>query len=222
MKQVIQVLVHLPAHSQMGSALSYWSEQAPTPGSLVRVPLGQRELLGVVWDGPAAAAQLPEPEKLRPLAGVLDGIAPLSAAWRQLLQFSASYYQRSIGEVVLAALPPQLRELSAVQIGRRLKRQTLADTPSPPTPPDFEPVALTPEQLQVLAEFEQDRKPGLLFGATGSGKTEVYLQLVQRLLARSPQAQALVMVPEINLTPQLEARFRARFAPRFGQQALVA
>ena len=221
-KQVIQVLVHLPAHSQMGSALSYWSEQAPAPGSLVRVPLGQRELLGVVWDGPAAAAQLPEPEKLRPLAGVLDGIAPLSAAWRQLLQFSASYYQRSIGEVVLAALPPQLRELSAVQIGRRLKRQTLADPPSPPTPPDFEPVALTPEQLQVLAEFEQDRKPGLLFGATGSGKTEVYLQLVQRLLARSPQAQALVMVPEINLTPQLEARFRARFAPRFGQQALVA
>lgn len=83
-------------------------------------------------------------------------------------------------------------------------------------------MALTPEQSQVLAEFEQDRKPGLLFGATGSGKTEVYLQLVQRLLARSPQAQALVMVPEINLTPQLEARFRARFAPRFGQQALVA
>lgn len=95
----------------------------------MRVPLGQRELLGVVWDGPAAAAQLPEPEKLRPLAGVLDGIAPLSAAWRQLLQFSASYYQRSIGEVVLAVLPPQLRELSAVQIGRRLKRQTLANAP---------------------------------------------------------------------------------------------
>ena len=51
-------------------------------------------------------------------------------------------------------------------------------------------------------------------GATGSGKTEVYLQAVQTLLSASPQAQALIMVPEINLTPQLEARFKARFAPR--------
>jgi primosomal protein N' (replication factor Y) len=51
----------------------------------------------------------------------------------------------------------------------------------------------------------------LLFGATGSGKTEVYLQAVERLLAHEPQAQALVLVPEINLTPQLQARFRARF-----------
>ncbi len=51
----------------------------------------------------------------------------------------------------------------------------------------------------------------LLFGATGSGKTEIYLQAVQRLLAREPQAQALVMVPEINLTPQLQERFVERF-----------
>jgi primosomal protein N' (replication factor Y) len=51
----------------------------------------------------------------------------------------------------------------------------------------------------------------LVFGATGSGKTEVYLQAVQRRLEANPQAQALLMVPEINLTPQLEARVIARF-----------
>ncbi|MFM9913038.1 MAG: primosomal protein N' [Methylophilaceae bacterium] len=61
----------------------------------------------------------------------------------------------------------------------------------------------------VLAEAEQF-KVWLLYGITGSGKTEVYLQLLQALLAK-PEAQALVLVPEINLTPQLEARFRARF-----------
>jgi primosomal protein N' (replication factor Y) len=58
----------------------------------------------------------------------------------------------------------------------------------------------------------------LLFGATGSGKTEVYLQAVQSLLERGGGTQALVMVPEINLTPQLQQRFEARF----GQASVVA
>src|SRR5690606_9067271 len=53
--------------------------------------------------------------------------------------------------------------------------------------------------------------PFLLFGSTGSGKTEVYLRCVQEALDADPAAQALVMVPEINLTPQLEERFIARF-----------
>ena len=64
--------------------------------------------------------------------------------------------------------------------------------------------------------------PFLLHGATGSGKTEVYLRCVQTLLEQDPTAQALILVPEINLTPQLEARFRARFAPLHGDGAVVA
>ena len=225
MKHQLSVLVHTPAHSHVAKPLRYWSEQSLAPGTLVRVPLGKRELLGLVWDTPdeAEAPNAPEADKIRPLAGVLDGIAPLNAAWRQLMTFSASYYQRSVGEVALAALPPQLRELSPLQLGRRLKRhaQTAAtDEHRPPDATDL--VALTSEQARAIAQFDAETRPCLLFGATGSGKTEVYLQCVQRLLTQSPNAQALVMVPEINLTPQLEARFRARFAPRYGEQALVA
>jgi primosomal protein N' (replication factor Y) len=46
-------------------------------------------------------------------------------------------------------------------------------------------------------------------GVTGSGKTEIYLKLIEKLIQN--EQQALVLVPEINLTPQLESRFRRRF-----------
>jgi primosomal protein N' (replication factor Y) len=61
----------------------------------------------------------------------------------------------------------------------------------------------------------------LLFGATGSGKTEVYLRCVQAVLAHNASAQVLVMVPEINLTPQLETRFIERFEALYGLGSVV-
>jgi primosomal protein N' (replication factor Y) len=183
-------------------------------------------LLGVVWETLAPtdldAAGI-DPTRLRQVAGTLDGIAPLTPAWRQLVTFAASYYQRSAGEVALAAIPPQLRDLNTTQLARRLKRHAKAGDPAAPgAAPAVESVALTPEQTTVIARFEQEGGPFLLFGATGSGKTEVYLRSVQHLLQADPTAQALIMVPEINLTPQLEARFLARFAPLYGEDAVVS
>jgi len=123
-----------------------------------------------------------------------------------------------VGEVALAALPPQLRGLSALQLARRLRRKPAA-APQHDAPPDVtKGVALTPEQALALDGIAAHPGPFLVYGATGSGKTEVYLQAVQALLAGNPQAQALVMVPEINLTPQLESRFIARF----GADAVVS
>jgi primosomal protein N' (replication factor Y) len=190
----------------MGEALSYRSELPLSPGTLVRVPLGRREVCGVVWDSPEGG-DTGAPAELKAVGAPLSGLPPLSASWRQLVGFAAAYYQRSPGEVALAALPPQLRELDATQLGRRLKRATPAVTDAPATARP----AVTQEQAQALAAIEAEPGPFLLFGATGSGKTEVYLQAVQALLRRDPGAQALVLVPEINLTPQLQARFEERF-----------
>jgi primosomal protein N' (replication factor Y) len=73
---------------------------------------------------------------------------------------------------------------------------------------------LTDEQRDAVDAISGARSfaPFLLHGVTGSGKTEVYLHALAVLLAARPDAQALVLVPEINLTPQFEAAFRARFA----------
>ncbi|MDP3798473.1 MAG: primosomal protein N' [Polaromonas sp.] len=204
----IEVVVATPAHSAVAGALTYRSELPLFPGTLVRVPLGKREVLGVVWKLLPDSGGLPE-KQIRSMAGALEGLPPLSSTWRKLVAFTAGYYQRSLGEVALAALPPQLRELSAVQLARRLKRP-MVDTSRAPDTTDL--IALTPQQTRALAEFDADTRPALLFGATGSGKTEVYLRAAARVLQQDPDAQVLVMVPEINLTPLVLAGFEGRFA----------
>lgn len=219
----LAVAVHLPAYSAVGAPLTYESELALAPGTLVRVPLGQRELLGVVWDADAADGLAAPQAGLRPISAVLEGLPPLPVAWRQLVAFAAGYYQRSLGEVALSALPPALRDLDAAQLARRLKRRAKDKAVAPETLADATHlVALSAEQAPALAQFNTENGPFLLFGATGSGKTEVYLRAVAAVLEKDPTAQALVMVPEINLTPQLESRFIARFAERFGAQAVVS
>lgn len=73
---------------------------------------------------------------------------------------------------------------------------------------------LNDEQAHAVEKIVQDAhnfKAWLLHGITGSGKTEVYIRLMQHFLAKK-DSQVLVLVPEINLTPQLESRFRSRFA----------
>ena len=212
----LDVAVSAPAYSGLGDWLTYRHDAPLPPGTLVRAPLGKREVLGVVW---RCTAQAPAPElAARALPAAALGLPPLSDGWRGLIAFAARYYQRALGELALAALPPQLRTLSGVQLARRLARAPRA---SAAVPADIPPV-LTEDQARALQTLAAaDTRPALLFGATGSGKTEVYLRAVHDALARDPAAQALVMVPEINLTPQLLARFAARFAG-LGSGAVVA
>ncbi|KNH04642.1 Helicase PriA essential for oriC/DnaA-independent DNA replication [Candidatus Burkholderia brachyanthoides] len=86
--------------------------------------------------------------------------------------------------------------------------------PSPSATADAALPVLTEEQRDAIDAITnaQGFAPFLLHGVTGSGKTEVYLHALAALLAAKPDAQALVLVPEINLTPQFEAAFRARFS----------
>lgn len=187
----------------------------------MRVPLGKREVSGLVWPGEPAADP---PARLRAVAQVLACLPPLSERWCDLVDFAAAYYQRGCGEVALTVLPPELRKLNDRQLELRitkLRRAWVADTQ------DSKAAAptLNAEQAALLDQLDGmagalaakvSPPPVLLHGVTGSGKTEIYLHAAAHALARG--RQALVLVPEINLTPQLEERF----AQRFGSARIVS
>jgi primosomal protein N' (replication factor Y) len=206
--QRLSVAEETPQHAGLGGLLEYLSPSPLPPGRLVRCPLGRRTVPGIVWgaqeDGPTPQ------ERLREVAEVMDSLPPLPPAWRALVDFAAAYYQRGTGELALSVLPPELRKLTGVQVAKRVARLLKSPPAAPGGPPPVWP-DLTAEQSAAL-EGLRDTGPVLLHGATGSGKTEVYLRAADRALQAG--RQVLVLVPEINLTPQLEARFAQRFPGR--------
>lgn len=115
-------------------------------------------------------------------------------------------------EAALAQISPNWRKAvqALQQAGLLQAREVLAglrtETGQMPAP------ELNADQIravETISDNVRQFRPWLLYGITGSGKTEVYIRLIDRLLADNA-GQALVLVPEINLTPQLEARFRSR------------
>lgn len=229
---VVSVLVELPQHSGVGP-LSYCSDLPLAPGTLVQVPLGRRVVPGVVAPDVPEAPDAPDAEvsALKAVAATFTALPPLDAEWLGFVRFAAGYYQRPWGELVLTALPPELRKTTPERLERRLRRLAGAeprrsDLSVDASGPEGAPLMqTTAEQTAVLAAAAAHwaaassagtaPAPVLLFGATGSGKTEVYLRAAQAELARG--RQVLVLVPEINLTPQLERRLK----DRLGHHGLV-
>ena len=207
----LRVAVDAPQHTGLIGPLDYTSERTLSPGILVIVPFGRREVPGLVWSGepgPMAAADL------KPVSDALPSLPPLNAAWLELVEFASAYYQRSVGEVALSVLPPELRKLGDAQLANRIKKLHKALAASPAAASETGAPPLNSAQTDALAQIgaADGANTVLLHGVTGSGKTEVYLGAAARALAAGQQA--LVLVPEINLTPQLEARFTERFAGR--------
>ncbi len=188
-------------------------------GRRVDVPFGKASKTGVIV-GLSADSEQPE-NKLKPVAAILRDMPALPPDWLALCEFCARYYQTPLGEVTSFALPPMLRR---GKLPRMPKAAKIAVSPAP-TSGDTVPGAgardmtsatlalpdLLPAQQAAVAALTAAREfqTFLLHGVTGSGKTEVYLRAIADVLAGG--GQALMLVPEIALTPQLESRVAARF-----------
>lgn len=215
----VRVAVDVPLHG----LFDYRSAAPLSPGVRVIVPFGRRKLVGVVVATPDKPAL--DAAQIKDVDQVLDDTPPLPSDWLRLASFAAQYYQRPLGEVMLPALPAALRKVGAYQ-GKRSgggpvqRMDKRGKVQAPDTPADVPP-ELNSQQAaaaQAVAALRH-HKTILLHGVTGSGKTEVYLHAAQQVLARG--RQVLFMVPEINLTPQLERSLRARLAAVAGAGGLA-
>jgi primosomal protein N' (replication factor Y) len=228
--RVLRVALDVPrsAHAAAGDSspatdilFDYRWLGAALAGQRAVVPWGRQIVIGLVVE--VSAHSDISPERLRDAIAVLDDVSPLGDDWLKLIQFAAHYYQRGLGEVALPALPALLRratgyrETNGVLESRSIKslRKKLTALPAASGQPTGIAPELTREQQKATEILSNALSHSgqfacfLLHGVTGSGKTEVYLAAMQRAFALG--RQVLVLVPEINLTPQLEDTFRARF-----------
>ena len=186
--------------------LSYLPNPAFTVkrGDVVTVPLGTRSASGVVI---GTVTEIPKFE-LKPITSVNSELPPLSDTHLKWLEWLSGYYIHPLGQVVQLCFPPlekpkHVRKSLRPSVVPEVQRKTQH--------------ALNSEQQLCVDSIHNIKgfSTHLIHGVTGSGKTEVYLELFEKTLNEGKRG--LFLLPEISLTPQLIHRF----AERFGDQIAV-
>ncbi len=189
------------------------TDEVPQAGQLVLVPFGRRQVVGLIV-AIKDSSDVPS-DKMKDAIAVRTQLAPLSPQWLELCRFAADYYQRPLGEVAVPGLPKNLRAEKTVSLDRALKKIAKGVPSHDPSAINAPPLNPAQQEAADAIARAEGFTPTLLYGVTGSGKTEVYLQAAAQMLAQAEaqqgHAQILILVPEINLTPQLENNVRARF-----------
>ncbi|MFZ1249210.1 MAG: primosomal protein N' [Candidatus Saccharimonadales bacterium] len=177
------------------AALTYASEQALLPGSVVRIALRSRSVLGIV------TTEVPEPSfAAKPIAAIAR-IPPLPATTLPLIHWLQRYYPAPFGSIVRQFLPPSTAF-------PRLIANDQAGTKEPtPTPLP----SLTTEQMNALQQIGS-KGYHLLHGITGSGKTRVYIEATRRALEKGKSV--IILTPEIGLTAQTVQSFQQALPQR--------
>lgn len=201
--KLVEVALPVP----LDQTFSYRTDESVAIGDLVAVPFGRRkQVLGLVLslqelpgDGRTAQGHV-----LKNVSRVFGPEYRIQGDRLELARWLASYYALSLGQVVPLFHPPRPGTKA------RSGRHSLPEYP----PVDAPGLSLTRAQREVVDWAGALQTAGefgalLLHGVTGSGKTEVYLTVIEQALQQG--RDALFLLPEIALTPQTLARIQARF-----------
>ena len=172
-------------------------------GSRVFVPFGSRKLVGIVIE------EIKEDKSIetKSILALLDNLPSFNSKAFECIIWASKYYHHPIGEVFHSFLPNHLRK------NNLHKDYAISDN-------NYSIVGvkpkLTDEQNNALKVYKKnsDFQVNVINGVTGSGKTEIYLRIIEKNLEKDKST--LVLVPEINLIPQLIKVFSERFRGDIG------
>ena len=179
----------------------------PAPGARVLVPLMRKQVRGIVLREHTEPVDADFAAKIKPILSVSETAPVVSPEQLALWQWMSSYYMCTLGEVMAAALPSGLDNRLLNPPKRRRAHLAPYDGPIEPMHP------LSPAQTKSVDEivhfWAQGKDIVLLHGVTSSGKTDMYIHLIQSQLEAGKNV--LYLVPEIALTTQLTSRLQHIF-----------
>ncbi len=181
---------------------TYKSKEVIKKGKRVIVPFGSKSIVGIVVKKIAKPKSL---KGLKEIISIADEHSCFDGSIFEAITWASDYYHHPIGEVFFSFMPTLLRKQNDKII------IDLDDNTEYKLNADDKKLKLTKEQNINLSKLNKVEKfsPSLIYGVTGSGKTEIYLQLAEKFILQNKSI--LILVPEINLIPQLERRFKDRF-----------
>ena len=181
---------------------TYKSKEVIKKGKRVIVPFGSKSIVGIVVKKIAKPKSL---KGLKEIISIADEHSCFNGSIFEAITWASDYYHHPIGEVFFSFMPTLLRKQNDKII------IDLDDNTEYKLNEDDKKLKLTKEQNNNLSKLNKVEKfsPSLIYGVTGSGKTEIYLQLAEKFILQNKSI--LILVPEINLIPQLEKRFKDRF-----------
>ena len=167
-------------------------------GSRVSVPFGKTKRIGVIIDLLPYSEQS-QAYKIKSIDRLIDCEPIISSEMLKTCKWAASYYHHPIGQVIFTAITPHYRKENSEP---KQKIKTLSEI-------NPEKILLNDEQNEIskcLIKNNHKFQVNVIRGVTGSGKTELYINISKQILKEDKQV--LIMVPEINLIPQTLDRFR--------------
>lgn len=181
-------------------------------GSRVLAPFGKanRQIVGIVLKIKTNSEF--DVKKLKYINKIIDNKSLLEEEHIKLLSWASYYYKYPLGQVLEAAIPSYLRKDNSFDKLIPKKTQNITKDNKVNSSLQTEDLNLTNDQSIALDKIKasiDDFNVFCLYGVTGSGKTEVYLQAIESIINKDKQA--LVLIPEIGLSPQTVNRFSKRF-----------